>query len=77
MNTHAVILDHEKRLAAIEAKLAQAADLSVDFASSAAAELADAIDLPESALAETEPSGETGYTVTDIRAVAKKRGRKS
>lgn len=47
-----------------------AATMSVDFASAAAAELADELDLTDADFAEWEPTGKTGFTVSDVRHIA-------
>ena len=48
--------------------------LSVDFASSTAAELADERDLTDRDFATAEPSGKTGFTVDDVRYIAEQKG---
>lgn len=52
----------------------QAATLTIDFASSAAAELADHEELTDTDFVGFEPSGKTGFTSDDVRAVLKARG---
>ena len=47
----------------------QASVLAVDFASSAASELADKLNLTGEAFDGVEPSGVTGYTVGDVRRI--------
>lgn len=51
----------------------QAARLTVDFASSAASELADSHNLTDTDFVGIEPSGATGFTVADVRAAMESR----
>lgn len=52
------------------AEIKQAAEMPVDFASAAAAELADSLNLKASDFKGLKPSGKTGYTIADVRKVA-------
>ena len=51
-----------------------AAVLSVPFASSVAARLADEGDLTDTDFEEAEPSGKTGFTADDVRHIAEQKG---
>ena len=73
MNTYAKIQELERRIEALEADRAPAAELRVDFASSAAAELANEAEIPATAFTDAEPTGATGFTVEDVKVAKRKR----
>jgi hypothetical protein len=66
----AVVADEvvvEQPVPVLEQPPKEAAVHEVDFASAAAAELADELNLPAEAFSGLTPSGKTGFTLADVR----------